>query len=502
MEKIKSRVYLSIDLKSFYASVECASRGLDPLDVNLVVADSSRTEKTICLAVSPSLKSLGIPGRPRLFEVVEKVNAANEERRAEIGGKSFNGSSYYKSVLDGDPFKSIDYIVAPPRMAEYMAVSTRIYDIYLKYVAPEDMHVYSVDEVFIDVTDYLKIYNKTARELAMTMIKDVLNKTGITATAGIGTNLYLAKLAMDIVAKKMPADADGVRIAELDERSFRENLWSHLPLTDFWRIGKGLEKRLNKLGLYTFGDIARCSIAPLTERLNEEVLYKEFGVNAELLIDHAWGKENTLISDIKSYVPQSESLTEGQVLERGYPFEQARTVVKEMADALTLSIVKKGLVTNLITLDVGYDIENLSGEKEGDFEGETAVDRYGRRVPKGVHGSYNFGGFTASSQKIVRAASELFSSIADEKLTVRRLNISANIFSKERVENGIASYTQTSLFDEGENVDLVEEKDGKISLSVIKIQGKYGKNAILKANSFTDGATRRKRNGQIGGHKA
>lgn len=495
------RYYVCIDLKSFYASVECVERGLNPLKTNLVVADISRTEKTICLAVSPSLKSYGIPGRARLFEVVQRVKEVNRERKANIGGKAFKGSSYDDSTLKSDPFKELTFIVAPPRMAKYVEISTKIYDVYLKYIAPEDMHVYSIDEVFLDVTAYLKMYKKTPRELAVTIIKDVLLATGITATVGIGTNLYLAKIAMDIVAKKMPPDSDGVRIAELDETSFRKNLWSHTPLTDFWRIGNGISKRLNKLGLFTMGDVAKCSLGEKNSFLNEDVLYKEFGVNAELIIDHAWGYEPTVISDIKSYRPSLNSLMIGQVLERGYENQHALTVVKEMADSLALDILSKNALANVLVLTVGYDVENLTDNTRAKkYNGEIETDRYGRKVPKGAHGSVNFGEYTSSVKKIVSAACELFKEISDDALLIRRLSVSANVVYKNGAFTETILGEQLGMFDEPNNTE--REKDEKISRSVIEIKNKYGKNALLKGVSLEEGATQIKRNGQIGGHKA
>ena len=495
----KQRYYICIDLKSFYASVECVERGLNPLTTNLVVADISRTEKTICLAVSPSLKSFGISGRARLFEVVERVKEINSERKRAIGGKNFKGSSYDLLLLEKDPFRKLDYIVAPPRMAKYVDVSTAIYDIYLKYIAPEDMHVYSIDEVFLDVTAYLSMYGMTPRELAITIVRDVLANTGITATAGIGTNMYLAKIAMDVVAKHCEPDADGVRVAELDERSFREKLWSHRPLTDFWRIGGATERRLNALGMFTMGDIARCSLGKPHQYFNEGLLYKEFGINAELIIDHAWGYEPTLMSDIKSYRSSSNSLSVGQVLERGYDKDTARIVVKEMADSLALDIVSKDLMTDLVVLDVGYDVDNL--KKEAGFTGEVVTDRYGRRIPKGVHGSFNFGSFTSSVKRIMEAAVAVFDNVVDGKLLIRRMYVSANVVTRSAVLRDKNAGAQLSMFDETKS-DAEEEKDGKISRSVIKIKDKYGKNAILKGVSLEEGATQKKRNGQIGGHKA
>ena len=391
----KERTYIAIDLKSFYASVECVERGLDPLTTNLVVADLSRTEKTICLAVTPSLKSYGISGRARLFEVVRDVRTLNLRRLQKAPGRKFSGSSSDKRALDADPSLEITYEVAKPRMALYMEYSSRIYQIYLKYIAPEDIHVYSVDEVFMDVTDYLDTYGLTPHELAIKMIRDVLKNTGITATAGIGTNLYLAKIAMDIVAKKMPADKDGVRIAELNEISYRRQLWDHTPITDFWRIGSGYRRRLESVGLYTMGDIARCSLGRPGEYHNPDLLFDLFGINAELLIDHAWGVEPCTIKDIKSYVPENNSISSGQVLQEPYPFDKAKLVVREMTESLVLDLVKKDLLTDQMVLTVGYDIENLSGGKQDSFEVDT--DRYGRKVPKSAHGSINLKRKTSST---------------------------------------------------------------------------------------------------------
>ena len=497
---MKTKSYICIDLKSFYASVECVERSLDPLTTNLVVADSSRTDKTICLAVSPSLKSFGIPGRPRLFEVLQQVKKVNIERKKAIGEKRFNGESYNLPTLLNDPTKKLSFIIATPRMAKYVEVSTKIYDIYLKYVAPEDMHVYSIDEVFIDATDYLKTYGCTPHEFAMKMIKDVLSSTGITATVGIGSNLYLAKIAMDIVAKKMPPDRDGVRIAELDERSYREKLWAHTPLRDFWRVGPGLSERLAKYGIFTMGDIARCSLGKDSDFYNEELLYKEFGVNAELLIDHAWGIEPTEICDIKSYKPTANSLSTGQVLSFAYTCDKAKIVVKEMANTLALDLVAKKLFTNLLTLTIGYDIDYIETVER--FDGEIVTDKYGRKVPKGAHGSSNLGYFTCSATKIVNAVSELFDRIVDNKLHVRRITIAANTFFQDEVEKSTTSAVQLSLFDEQKIDDGVEEKDRKVSESIIKIKDKYGKNSILKGMDYEEGGTTRERNKQIGGHKA
>ncbi len=424
---MQTKTYIAIDLKSFYASVECIERNLDPLTTNLVVADASRTEKTICLAVSPSLKSFGIPGRPRLFEVVQKVKEANAKRKWKAPKQTFEGASYDFIDLAVNPAFAIDYIVAPPRMAYYLEYSTRIYDVYLKYVAPEDMHVYSIDEVFMDVTSYLNTYNMTPRELAKTIVQDVVRTTGITATAGIGTNMYLCKIAMDIVAKHVEADEDGVRIAELDEMSYRRILWNHRPLTDFWRVGKGYAKKLEQNGLFTMGDIARCSIGKPDEFYNEDLLYKLFGINAELLIDHAWGYEPCTIAEIKAYKPTTNSITSGQVLQCPYTFEKAKLVVKEMTDLLVLDLVDKGLVTDQIVLTIGYDIENIKDiKRRSQYDGEVTIDRYGRKIPKHAHGTTNLDRQTSSTQLIMKAVLELYDLIVDENLLIRRINISAN----------------------------------------------------------------------------
>ena len=494
---MEERTYIAIDLKSFYASVECVERGLDPLNTNLVVADPSRTEKTICLAVSPSLKKHGIPGRARLFEVVEKVREVNSLRRSLAPKNKLTGKSYLDSELESNPALELDYIVAPPQMARYMEISTSIYNIYLKYIAPEDIHVYSVDEVFIDATNYLKTYKKTAHELAMTMIRDVLSSTGITATAGIGTNMYLCKIAMDIVAKHIPADKDGVRIAELDDMSYRKQLWEHTPITDFWRVGKGYATRLANNGMYTMGDVARCSIE------NEDKLYKLFGINAELLIDHAWGYEPCRMSDIKSYVPESNSLSLGQVLSSPYPFEKARLIVREMTDNLVLDLVKKGLVTDQMVLTVGYDIENTKNVSESE------IDRYGRRTPKSAHGSINLNMYTSSTKIITAAVTELFDRIVDRQYTVRRMYVVANRVLPEKSLKDKEQFEQMDLFTDYEKRDKEKkeqneaiEKEKKIQQAVISIKDKFGKNAILKGMNFEEGATAKERNEQVGGHKA
>ena len=500
------RVYIAIDLKSFYASIECVDRGLDPMTTNLVVADLSRTEKTICLAVSPSLKAHGIPGRPRLFEVVQRVKAVNAERLRKIPSHLFTEKSYDANALKADRNLALDYIVATPRMALYVDYSTKIYNIYLKYIAPEDIHVYSIDEVFMDVTAYLDTYKLTPRELAMKIILDVLKTTGITATAGIGTNLYLAKIAMDIWAKHIPADKNGVRIAELDEMSYRRELWSHRPLTDFWRVGRGYAKKLEDHGLNTMGDIARCSIGGPKEYYNEELLYKLFGINAELLIDHAWGWEPCTIADIKAYKPESNSISSGQVLKSPYPNDKAKLVVREMTELLVLDLVDKGLVTDQLVLTVGYDIENLKNAKS--YKGEVTVDRYGRKVPKSAHGSINLDKFSSSAKRIVQAAMELFDRIVDKDLLVRRLTVVANHVIAETDVPEENSYEQLDLLDyadaetkkEKEAAEL--ERERKMQQAILSIKKKYGKNAILKGMNLEEGATAKDRNNQIGGHKA
>ncbi len=493
------RTYIAIDLKSFYASVECIQRELDPMTTNLVVADGSRTEKTICLAVSPSLKSHGVPGRPRLFEVVQKVAEVNALRQFKAPGREFAGKSWDDTQLKAHPELAIDYIVAPPRMALYMETSTRIYQIYLKYVAPEDIHVYSIDEVFIDVTGYLKTYGLTGRELARKMILDVLKTTGITATAGIGTNLYLCKVAMDIEAKHIPPDENGVRIAELDEISYRRKLWSHKPLTDFWRVGPGYAKKLQAHGLHTMGDVARCSLGKPGEFHNEDLLYKLFGVNAELLIDHAWGWENCTIAQIKAYRPSANSLGSGQVLQCAYTADKAKLVLREMADMLSLDLVEKGLVTDQIVVTVGYDIENTH------YRGETVTDRYGRKIPKHAHGTVNLGRQTSSTKIMVEKTMELYKKIVDENLLVRRLNIVANHVVPEGEAEKSMEAIQLDLFSDPVDTQAEEdalEREHRRQKAVLAIKRKYGKNAILKGMNFEEGATAKDRNAQIGGHKA
>ena len=470
----ESRTYIAIDLKSFYASVECVARGLDPLRANLVVADPSRTDKTICLAVSPSLKSLGIPGRARLFEVYQKA-------------------------------RGVEFIIAPPRMAKYIEVSTDIYNVYLKYVSADDIHVYSIDEVFMDVTAYLATYRMSAHELAMVMIRDVLRRTGITATAGIGTNLYLAKVAMDIVAKKMPADSDGVRIAELDEMSYRQKLWNHHPITDFWRVGRGIAEKLSRYGIDTMGKVARCSVE------KEDLLYRLFGVNAELLIDHAWGWEPCTIDLVKAYRPETNSMSSGQVLMEPYTFEKARNVVMEMADAVSLELVSKRLVADQLVLTVSYDRENLTRpEIAAQYHGEIVTDHYGRPVPKHAHGTANLGAHSSSSKKIIEAVVSLYDRIVDRHLLIRRLNISTNHVVYEELP-GLAPSRHEK---KPEQLDLFADYDGQVAEearrkkerrmqeAVINIKQRFGKNAILRGTSYAEGATAKQRNNQIGGHKA
>lgn len=505
-----NHTYAAIDLKSFYASVECMERGLDPMTTNLVVADESRTEKTICLAVSPALKSYGIPGRPRLFEVVQKVKEANAIRKQKAPGRVFTGTSYNAAELNGNPSLSIGYIAAPPQMALYMECSTRIYQVYLKYIAPEDIHVYSIDEVFLDLTSYLGASGISAHDFVRRMIRDVYETTGITATAGIGTNLYLCKVAMDIVAKHIPADKDGVRIVKLDEVSYRKQLWSHTPLTDFWRVGKGYAKKLEEHGLFTMGDIARCSIGKPNEFYSEDLLYKLFGVNAELLIDHAWGWEPCTIEDIKAYKPSASSVGSGQVLHCPYTFEKARLIVMEMTDLLVLDLVSKNLITDQVVLTVGYDIENLSDpERCNKYFGPVTIDHYGRKVPKHAHGTENLDKKTSSTRLIMNAVMELYDRIVNPELLVRRVTLTAN-----RVEEDIDTveepvYEQMDLFTdyaaeekkrEAEKAALEREK--RMQQAVLSIKQKYGKNAILKGMNLQEGATTMDRNRQIGGHKA
>lgn len=503
---MKDKRYIAIDLKSFYASVECMQRGLDPMTTNLVVADESRTEKTICLAVSPSLKTYGVPGRPRLFEVVQKIKAVNNQRKWNAPKKTLVGESYDNTELLARPELAVSYIVAPPQMAKYMEVSTQIYNVYLKYIAPEDIHVYSIDEVFIDATHYLATYDCTAHELAIKMIRDVLATTGITATAGIGTNLFLCKIAMDIVAKKMPADKDGVRIAELDEMSFRQQLWNHRPLTDFWRVGKGYAKKLEENGMFTLGDVA---LESMTE-WGEDRLYKLFGVNAELLIDHAWGWEPCTIAEIKKYKPSTNSLGSGQVLQCPYNNKKARLIVHEMTDLLVLDLVEKHLVTDQLVLTIGYDVDNLTDpEISRYYKGAVTIDRYGRKVPKHAHGTTNLKFPTSSTRLITDAMLELFDRIVDKKLLVRRVNVTANRVVSESSVSTSAPMEQLDLFTDYEELERKQkaeqaalERERKAQEAIIELRRKFGKNAVLKGMNLQEGATTKDRNEQVGGHKA
>lgn len=514
MNHEEKRTYIAIDLKSFYASVECSERGLDPLTANLVVADASKTEKTICLAVSPALKSYGIPGRARLFEVVQKVkevNAARLYRLQKTDKTAFERTSYFSTELNAHPEYQVDFIAAPPRMGLYMQYSTRIFGIYMKYVAPEDIHVYSVDEVFMDVTHYLNTYKMTAHELALKMIREVLATTGITATAGIAENMYLCKVAMDIVAKHMPADSDGVRIAELDEMSYRRLLWDHRPLTDFWRVGRGYAKKLEENGLMTMGDVARCSIGGPKDHYNEELLYRLFGINAELLIDHAWGWEPCTIDQIKAYKPQSNSISTGQVLTCPYTYEKGKLVVREMTDLLVLDLVDKQLKTDQMVLTVGYDIDNMNGNRADIYQGETKKDMYGRVLPKSAHGSINLDGYTSSTKKIMEAVTKLYEQIVNPELLVRRMYVVANhvipedLASQKKQE--AESFEQLDLFTDYDARDrqreqeaIQEQKERQIQEAMISIKKRFGKNAILKGMNLEEGATTIVRNQSIGGH--
>ncbi len=500
----EKRCCIAIDLKSFYASAECVDLGLDPLTSNLVVADRSRTEKTICLAVSPSLKSFGIPGRARLFEVVERVREVNAERLRKAPGGRFSGQSSDLVSLMKDPSLKLDYIVARPRMQYYMELSARIYQIYLKYIAPEDIHVYSVDEVFIDATSYLKMYGMSGQELARKLVQEVLSETKITATAGVGTNLYLSKIAMDVYAKHIPADEQGVRIAVLDEMTYRRALWDHRPITDFWRVGRGYAKKLADNGMFTMGDVALMSLK------DEDLLYRLFGVNAELLIDHAWGYEPCRIADIRAYRPENRSVSSGQVLQRPYSFDEAKLIVREMTDALSLDLAKKQLAADQLVLTVCYDTENLQdADRRARYHGPVETDRYGRKVPKNAHGSQNLGRFTCSTQLFMEAASELYTRIADPALLVRRIYVVANhVYHRDNVPQE-KKYEQISLFTdveaeekEREQKEQSLEREKKIQDALLAIKDRYGKNAILRGMNLQEGATMRDRNGQVGGHKA
>lgn len=544
-----SKTYISIDLKSFYASVECMERGLDPLNTNLVVADASRTQKTICLAVSPSLKAYGIPGRARLFEVEQKVKVANARRQTRAPKNILDGKSVFATELNENPCLAIDYIAAKPRMALYMSKSTQIYDVYLRYIAPVDIYAYSVDEVFIDASGYLKTYGLNAHDFARLLVREVFKETGITATAGIGPNLYLCKIAMDIGAKHTEADADGVRIAELDEYSYRRLLWDHRPITDFWRVGRGYAKKLAKKSIFTMGDIARCSLGTSSDYYNEDLLYKMFGVNAELLIDHAWGYEPCTLAEVKSYRPQRKSLVSGQVLQNAYTYEKTRIVVREMMELLALDLVDKGLLTNQIVLTVGYDIENLSDpERRKAYKGEITVDGYGREVPKHAHGTGNLPFSTASTKLTTDCVLEVFDRVVDESLLTRRISITVNnlvLESEYKRESEVASAEpeQISMFDMlaggddsqapervsskeatvyseqdkpnstmvaesilgstgNDNDEDALEKEKQVQEAMLKIKKRFGKNAILKGTNLQEGATAKERNAQIGGHKA
>ena len=494
------KTYACIDLKSFYASVECQERGLDPITTNLVVADNSRTDKTICLAVSPSLKSYGLSGRSRLYEVVQKVRKVNQNRKQAINGARFKCKSYNDVEVKKNKYLELDYIVAPPRMALYMKYSTEIYNVYLKYLSPDDIFVYSIDEVFIDLTNYLNFYNMSAKDLITKIIQDVYKTTGITATSGIGTNMYLAKVAMDIVAKHSEPDEYGVRLAEIDEMTYRKLLWNHKPITDFWRIGKGYSKRLEKNNIYTMGDIARCSID------NEELLYKLFGINAELLIDHAWGYEPCTMENVKSYKPTTNSLSSGQVLHTPYDYNKAKIIVREMIDVLSLDLVEKHYLTDNLTLTIGYDIENVNKRY---FEGEVVKDFYGRLTPKPAHGSARINHKTSSTKILTDAMVKLYNKIVNTDLTIRRITISANNLIKEKDVKDNVIYHQFDLFSNSVQLDnknrqekINETEEKKIQKTIINIKNKYGKNAILKGIDFEEGATMRDRNSQIGGHKA
>ena len=499
-----NRTFIAIDLKSMYASVECVARGLDPLTTNLVVADVSRTEKTICLAVTPSLKAYGIGGRARLFEVVQRLREVNYERQMKSPSRRLTGKSVSDIELKEHPDWAVDYIAAPPRMAHYIDVSSKIYGIYLKYIAPEDIHVYSIDEVFMDVTAYLKSYKMSAHELAMTMIRDVLSQTGITATAGIGTNMYLCKVAMDIVAKKAPADKDGVRIAELDEMSYRKQLWDYRPITKFWRVGKGIAEKLAMYGIDTMGKVARQSVK------NEELLYRLFGVNAELLIDHAWGWEPCTMDMVKAYKPENNSFSNGQVLQSAYDFRKARVVVQEMAENMALDLVSKRLVTDQIILTVGYDRESLTNpDIRAHYHGEVTTDYYGRQVPKHAHGTANLTRQTSSTKLITEAVVDLFDRIVNKDLLVRRLNLTVNHVVNEEEANRRTTPTQLDLFTDYEELARQQEaekaeldKERRIQEAQLAIKQRFGKNAILRGLNFEEGATAKERNEQIGGHKA
>ena len=495
----EEHIYIAIDLKSFYASVECRERGLNPLTTNLVVADNSRTEKTICLAVSPSLKQYGIPGRARLYQVIQRIKEVNIERQKKNNNSNFTGTSYDDVALKRNNDLEVSYIVAPPRMKYYMKYSANIYNIYLKYFSEEDIYVYSIDEVFIDVTHYLNTYKMKAKDLATRVIQDVYNTTGITATCGIGTNLYLAKVAMDIVAKHTKPNEYGVRICGLDEMAYRKLLWNHRPITDFWRVGNGYAKRLEKYYIYTMGDIAKISVE------NEELLYKLFGVNAELLIDHAWGWEPCTLKEIKAYKPSSNSISSGQVLHCPYNYEKTKLIFKEMAELLSLDLVEKQLVTDQIVLDIGYDIDNLiNPEISKDYKGEITLDRYGRKVPKHAHGTINLEHHTSSTKIIIDAVIKLYDRIINDKLLTRRLNITANNVINENEINKKNNYEQINLFQNQAKIEKQikkEQLEKNIQKAMISIKRKYGNNAVIKGMNLEEGGTTIQRNTQVGGHK-
>lgn len=495
-------VYIAIDLKSFYASVECAFRGLDPMTTNLVVSDNSSTDKSICLAVSPSLKSFGIGGRPRLFEVIKKVQDINGERKTKLEGEDFVGKSYDINEINSNSKIEVDFIIAPPQMRKYIEISGEIYKVYLKWVSKEDIHVYSIDEVFIDATRYLKTYGMTGEQLAKTIILDVLEETNITATAGVGSNLYLSKVAMDIVAKHKEADEYGVRIANINEISYREKLWKHKPITDFWRVGSGYKKRLEKLGIYTMQDIAKMSLS------NEDILYKTFGINAELLIDHAWGYEPTRISDIKSYVPKSRGISSGQMLYNPYYYNNARVVVMEMAENMSLELKDKSVKTSQVYLSVSYDRENFNDEDiRNKYKGEVKKDFYGRLVPKSSKGLHNFGYYTYSTMDIIRGVLEIFDRVVDRNLLIRKISMSATNIQRESniVENNeqLDIFKNISIMDKKQNYVMEYiEKEKRLQETILNIKKRHGKNSILKGNNLMEGATGIKRNQQIGGHRA
>lgn len=498
-----NKIYAAIDLKSFYASVECRERGLDPLNTNLVVADKTRTEKTVCLAVTPSLKAYGIKGRARLYEVVQKVKEINFDRRIKISNHQFIGKSYLDDELKLNKELELDYIIAPPQMVKYMKYSTSIYNTYLKYISKDDMFVYSIDEIFCDITKYLNTYKMTAQELVTKMIQDVYNKTGITATAGIGTNMYLCKVAMDITAKHKEPNSIGVRIASLDEMTYRKELWSHRPLTDFWRVGIGYSKKLEANGIFTMGDVARCSIK------NEELLYKLFGINAEFLIDHAWGYEPAKIEDIKSYTPKTNSLSSGQVLHCPYNYNQTELIIKEMADLLSLDLVSKQLVTNQIVLTIEYDVSNLTNYSIRQlYNGEITTDRYGRKIPKHSHGTFNLDDFTSSAHTIIESFDKLYNRIININLLVRKLNLTVNNLINESEIPVKNEYEQFNLFTDYEKLNQEKKKkkenseeEKSLQKTIIQIKDKYGKNAILKGMNLEKDGTTIQRNREIGGHK-